>query len=224
MKSLFDKQARVLFSALAIVLSTLLAGCGGGNGPAFGTASDGGELLGYQTFNIPNTDISSATVLVSGKANDPALIAKLMQVNGQTAAQVAYFLTSYDTTGSNTVKVLLLNDDTYVTRNWGPASKLGRWYAPARTDYIDSPYEARVTYALPELNNARYITLYKLKRGSVAVYGLCSDMSGNPPTFGPYAKGGGTQFYSPNSTKWVVDHAEINPDVMELISELRYAR
>ncbi len=222
MHFLHTHRVRTLLAVLSSVTCLLLTGCGGNAPTDVNTMSVGGKILVFQTSRIPSTDLSGATVLATGRADSAPLISKLMEVNGQTEDQVRYFLTSFDTAGPNAVQVLKLNKEAYAVRYWGPSSKLGRWYSFAKTYHINTPFEARTAFALPESNNAHYVTLYKLKPGAVVVYGLCADMSWNSPTFGPYAKGGGAQLFAPNSTKWVVDHAEINSDVMELVSELRY--
>ncbi|MHB1460342.1 MAG: hypothetical protein ACYC1M_03560 [Armatimonadota bacterium] len=222
MRLLNSHRVKILLAVCGSFISLLLAGCGGNAPSEVSTMSAGGEVLAFQTSRIPATDLSGATVLATGKADSAPLISKLMDVNGQTEDQVKYFLKSYDTAGPNAVQVLKLNKETYAVRYWGPSSKLGRWYSFAKTYHIDTPFMARAAFALPESNNAHYVTLYKLKPGAVVVYGMCADMSWNSPTFGPYAKGGGAQLFAPNATKWVVDHAEIISDVMELVSELRY--
>ena len=222
MRLLHTNCVRTLLIVMSSLTCLIFAGCGGNAPTDVNTMSIGGETLAYQTSCIPDTNLSGATLIATGKADNTALISKLMEVNTQTEDQVRYFLQSFDTSGFNAIQILKLNHVAYAVRYWGPSSKLGRWYSFARSNHINTPSEAIVEFALPESNNAHYVTLYKLKPGAIVVYGLCADMSWNNPTFGPYAKGGGAQLFVPNSTKWVVDHAEINSDVMELVTELRY--
>ena len=222
MRLLHTNCVRTLLIVVSSLTCLILTGCGGNAPSDVNTMSVGGEVLAYQTSNIPATDLSGATLVAVGKADNTVLISKLMEVNSQTEDQVRYFLQSFDTTGSNAIQILKLNKKTYAVRYWGPSSKLGRWYSFARSNHIDTPSQAIVEFALPVSNNAHYVTLYKLKPGAIVVYGLCADMSWNSPTFGSDAKGGGAQLFAPNATKWVVDHAEINSDVMELVTELRY--
>jgi len=66
------------------------------------------------------------------------------------------------------------------------------------------------------------VTLYRFKAGLTLIRGACADMTDNPDAFGPYATGGGEQYYAPDATLWVVDHVELNPAAIELVSELRF--
>ena len=86
------------------------------------------------------------------------------------------------------------------------------------------PAEARRVLALPLFNTGRYATLYQLKPGVTLIRGWCADMTDISDVFGPYATGGGEQYYIPDATVWIVDHAELNPDAIELVSELRFSQ
>ena len=64
------------------------------------------------------------------------------------------------------------------------------WYA----DEILSPSNARTLLALPNNNTAEYIVKMKIRKGTPYLYGDVASQIGNPD-FGPYAVGGGTQYY-----------------------------
>jgi hypothetical protein len=123
------------------------------------------------------------------------------------------------------VQILELREPCYASRYspLDPKEKLGRWYSTSDEDHICLPDKAREWYALPNSNTAMNYTLYRFKEGAIVIFGTCADMTWSP-VFGPYATGGGEQFYAPNATKWVVDHAELNPLVIELVAELRFAK
>lgn len=212
--------ALTLFAAVALALS----GCGAGaDGALWSAIIDGGEVLTYQLYGIPSTVLAQPLVLASGDVDDPALLAQVQEVTGRTQGQVAELLASYDSPGPDVVEVLQIRNDAYVTRYWGdPGAKLGRWYAPLVQGRLYSPAEARQFLALPLANSGRYATLYRFSAGVTLIHGDCADMTDNREAFGPYATGGGEQYYAPDATLWVVDHVELNPAAIELISELRF--
>jgi hypothetical protein len=185
--------------------------------------SDDGTVV-FREDGLVATSLGHPKVLATGTEKDASFVSKLCEVTGYSESQASAFLTSYDTTGSNVVKIVQLRSSTVVCRNWGPSGKLGRWFAPTMVNHLETPQEARARFALPEANTATGCTLYRLKSGAILVSGICADMSQNTPTFGSYATGGGFQFFAPNATQWVVDHAEINPAVLELLAEIRYPK
>ncbi len=213
-----------IVATLLVTVTFGLAGCGSGPGAlVWGTITDGGEVLTYQVSDIPSTVLRQPQVLASGDVDDPALLAAVRQVTGRTQAQVVELLTSFDSSGPDVVEVLVLRYDAHVARYWSdPNAKLGRWYAPIVRGQLSLPAEARQFLALPLANTGRYVTLYRFKPGLTLLRGACADMAGNPDAFGPYATGGGEQYYAPDATLWVVDHVELNPAAIELVSELRF--
>ena len=184
-----------------------------------------GETLVYRLNDIPDTEIREPKVLVSGKVEDQAVIDEVRAITGLSEADAKYLLRSWDTSGDKVVQVLELRETCYISRyaSLDPKDKLGRWYSTSETDHIYMPDRAREWYALPNINTAMNYTLYRFKKGAIVIFGTCADMTWSP-VFGPYATGGGEQFYAPNATVWVVDHAELNPKVIELIAELRFAK
>lgn len=175
---------------------------------------------------IPLTIVNNPEVLASGKTDDPAVIAKVMEVNRMTMSEAVYHLRSYDTSGDRVVQVLRLTDGVIVTRYWAndPNAKLGHWYNVSDKDTLYSPDGARQYFALPISNTALNVTQYELKPGSFVVYGVCADMTWAFTTFGPYATGGGSQAYSPDSTTWDGHSVHVNPEVLDLQTELRYTQ
>lgn len=173
---------------------------------------------------VPVSNIQDPIILVSGKTNDPAVIAKVMEVTGKTEEDAVYLLRSFDDTGDNIVQVLQLRQDVKTIRYWpdNPDEKYGRWLTVTEIDTLYSPEGAREYYALPNSNTSLNVTQYRLKPGAIVIYGVCADMTWSE-IFGPYATGGGLQFYAPDATVWV-GHAELNPDVIELETELRYVK
>jgi hypothetical protein len=219
-------EARLLAALLLAMLMLLaLGGCGGGGdeGGTWSTIVVGDTTLRYQATGVPATAITNPIILASGVREDPAVLASVAEVTGRTQQQAVELLSSYDTTGSHLVQVLQLTSAAYVTRYFGdPQYKLGRWYTPSERDHLYLPDEAIQLFALPLSNNAYSVTLYRLKSGVKLVAGYCADMSWNTEVFPPQATGGGQQFYIPDATHWVVDHAELNDQAIELVSELRY--
>jgi hypothetical protein len=226
-KRSFMQLLKKLSLIMVVLLAfSLLAGCGGGfvdQATAWDTVSVSGTVLRYQVNNIPATALNNPLVLALGKTNEATVLAKTEEVTGKTEAQAVELLRSYDTTGSRVVRILQLREDLYVTRYWGSSdAKLGRWYTPSEVNHLYLPQEARKIFALPDSNSAYCVSLYRLKSGVIVLDGVCADMTWNYPTFGVYATGGGGQFYAPQATKWVVDHAELDPTNIQLLSELRY--
>lgn len=218
-------DARLLAALLLTALMPLtLGGCGGGSDEAtWSTILVGDMTLRYQATGTPATAITNPIILASGVREAPAVLASVAEVTGRTQQQAVELLSSYDTTGPHLVQVLQLTTAAYVTRYFGdPQYKLGRWYTPSEQDHLCLPDEAIQLFALPLDNNAHSVTLYRLKSGVKLVAGYCADMSWNTEVFPPQATGGGQQFYIPDATRWVVDHAELNDQAIELISELRY--
>jgi len=214
----------LLAVTLVVGVALGIVGCGAGTvEPLWATITDGGEVLTYQVTDVPSTVFRQPLLLASGDVDDPALLAAVEAVTGRTRAQAVELLASYDSSGPAVVEVLQLRSETWVTRYWSdPASKLGRWYAPLLRGRLYSPAEARQWLALPLANTGRYATLYRFRSGLKLIRGLCADMTGNPEAFGPYATGGGEQYYAPDATLWVVDHVELNPEAIQLVSELRF--
>ncbi len=215
-----------LLSSLFIVLFALsLTGCGAGQTTSiWSTITDGDEVLTYQVDGIPSTAFRQPRLLASGDATDPTLLTAIQQATGRTETQVAELLASYDCSHS-TVDLLKLRGPAYVVRYWSePTAKLGRWYAPLPRTGLYAPAEARRVLALPWANTGRYASLYKLNARVLVIRGRCADMTANPEAFGPYATGGGEQYFVPDATRWVVDHVELNPHTIELVAELRFAQ
>lgn len=185
--------------------------------------SFGGNTLISKSGGIPLTALNNPIVLVSGKTTDETVIAKVMEVNNMSRADAVYFLRSYDTSGDKVVQVLRLTAGVIVTRYWpnDPAGKLGRWFNVIDSTTLYLPDRARQYYALPNSNTALNVTQYLLKPGATVVYGVCADMTWSP-TFGPYATGGGYQIYVYSATTWDGHAAHLNPDVVEIQTELRY--
>jgi len=213
-----------LVATLLVTVAFGLAGCGSGPaGVLWGTITDGGEVLTYQVNDIPSTVIRQPQLLASGEVDDLALLAAVREVTGRTEAQAVELLASFDSSGPDLVEVLMLRSDAFVARYWSdPNAKLGRWYAPIVRGQPYLPAEARQLLALPLANTGRCVTLYRFKAGLTLIRGACADMTDNPDAFGPYATGGGEQYYAPDATLWVVDHVELNPAAIELVSELRF--
>ncbi|MEN6644953.1 MAG: hypothetical protein ABFE08_21140 [Armatimonadia bacterium] len=218
-------EVRLLAVALLVLAALLtLGGCGGGAGEVatWSTVVVDGTTLRFQATGVPGTAIYGS-LLASGVREDPAVLTTVAQVTGRTREQATELLSSYDTSGSHSLQVLQLRYPTYVTRYWGdPEHKLGRWYTPSQQDYMYLPDEACRLFALPLDNNAYCVSLYRLKAGVVLITGYCADMTWNTEVFGPYATGGGQQIYVPEATVWAGDHAELNDDAIDLVSELRY--
>lgn len=206
-------------------VSLRIAQCGAylvGLNEDYSTMTVDGTTLVYQNRGIPSSTLRTPRVLASGKVSDPDVLAMVQQITGRTEAQAVELLRSFDTSGDQVVQVLELTQPLYTVRYWGPSDKLGRWYAPVDNSGLLSPAEARRVLALPNSNNAYDVTLYMLKPGAKIISGAVADMSANTEVFGPYATGGGWQYYAPEATVWVTDHAEINPQVMTLVAEVRF--
>ena len=187
------------------------------------SSPSGEQELATRTTDIPDSGLGEETILASGKVDDPAVLDAVMQETGYKEEEVRSLLRSWDTTGEKVVRVLQLTGDIYVTRYTSavPADQLGRWYMPSAEDTVLAPSEARAELALPLSNPAVDCALYRVKAGTVAIYGICSNMS-NQPGFGPDAVGGGPQVYIYKATRKIGDRITINTDTMELISELRF--
>lgn len=223
------KRSKAMLVPVALVLALFVvlcfAGCGGGpgDGVTWRTMQVDGLTLRYQATGFASTVLGGARVLASGDVDDPTVLAGVEQITGRTAAEAAELLSSYDTSASRYVSVLELRDPAYVARYWSDADyKLGRWYCPSEEDHLYTPAEACTCFALPLSNRAYRVTLYQLLAGAKVILGTCADMTWNSEAFGPYATGGGLQLYAPEATRWVTDHAELNPDTISLVSELRY--
>ncbi len=186
---------------------------------------NGDQELATRTDDIPASGLGEEEVLAAGKVDDPAVLAQVESVTGYSDAEAKSLLRSWDTTGDKVVQVLRLTRDIYLTRYTSalPADQLGRWYMPSEKDAVLSPAEAREELALPLSNPAVDCALYRVKAGSVVIYGICSDMSGQPG-FGPDSIGGGDQVYLYAATRKIDDRIVVNVDTMELVSELRFVQ
>lgn len=206
---------------VALIIGLALSGCAGSAG-SWPTLLFENETLVYTPNWIPATDVHGAAVLAAGKVGDAAVRAAVGEITGKAPADVDVLLTSYDTTGALTVQVLQLKAPAFVTRYWGPTGKLGRWFAVNTERDLYLPDSAREWFALPNTNNAHYVSLYVLKPGTRVIYGYCADMTWDSVNFGPYATGGGPQIYAPDATVWT-GQVELNPEVISLVSEVRHA-
>ncbi len=184
------------------------------------TASYGGTTFVTRTRGIPTSYLRGHRLVAQSSSGDPSFMTKLCEVTHKDSAGAQYMLRSFQSTGSEEVSILQLATDVYVTRYWGPSDKIGRWYVAIASDRLMSPDEARREYALPDSNNARNVTLYRLRRGTMVVYGGCADMTWNSPVFGPYATGGAEQFFVPDATVW--PSGALNPETTALVEESRY--
>lgn len=219
------QAARVLALALLVLAASLqLGGCGGSSSQSvtWSTVAVDDATLRFQATGVPGTHVYGS-VLASGTSEDPTVLTAVVQVTGRSREQVTELLSSYDATGSHSLQVVRLCYPAYVARYWEePEHKLGRWYTASDENHIYLPDEACRLFALPLDNNAYCATLYRIKAGAVLIMGYCANMTWNTAVFGPYATGGGQQLYVPEATVWAGDHAELNNDIMELVSELRY--
>lgn len=218
-------EARALALALLVLAASLqLGGCGGGSSQSvtWSTVTVDDATLRFQATGVPGTHVYGP-VLASGTREDATVLTTVAQVTGRSREQVTELLSSYDTTGSHSLQVVRLCYPAFVARYWQePEHKLGRWYTPSEENHICLPDEACRLFALPLDNNAYCATLYRIKAGAVLIMGYCANMTWNTEVFGPYATGGGQQLYVPEATVWSGDHAELNSETMELVSELRY--
>ncbi len=189
------------------------------------TSKDGNQELATRVNDIPASGLGEEKVLAAGKVDDPAVLAQVERATGYSEVEARSLLRSWDTTGDKIVQVLELTGDVYVTRYTSalPADQLGRWYMLSEMDTVLSPGEARKELALPLSNPAVDCTLYRLKAGAVVIYGICSDMSGQPG-FGPDSLGGGAQVYVYAATRKIGDRIVVNAEAMELVSELRFVQ
>lgn len=179
---------------------------------------DGVDLI-QTAVPPPATDTASATVLASGDKDDPPLLGAVMTSTGYSRAQATELLASYDDSGPKVVRVLRLRRAASVVRYSTPDSRYGRWFAPSGTGTPLSPAQAKAAYALPQSNSAHVASLVSLQPGAEVVHGICADMSQNP-AFGPYAIGGGEQFFAPTATLY--PPARWNPQVAVPLSTLRF--
>jgi hypothetical protein len=76
-----------------------------------------------------------------------------------------------------------------------------------------------VAYALPNVNEATCVTLYRMRKDALLIEGLCGDMTWNSD-YGPYATGGGWQAFARDATLY--PPARIDPQTMSRTSELRW--
>lgn len=183
----------------------------------------GNQELATRINCIPASGLGEEDVLAAGKVDDPAVLAAVVQETGYSDAEARSLLKSWDTTGDKVVRVMRLRSDVYVTRytSANPADQLGRWFMPSETDTVLEPGEARAELALPLSNPAVDCALYRVKAGSVVIYGICANMS-NQPGFGPDSVGGGPQIYVYKATSKIGARIVVNADTMEMISELRF--
>ncbi len=187
------------------------------------SSRSGNQTLATRTTDIPVSGLGDEEVLASGKVDDPVVLAQVMQETGYSEEEVRSLLRSWDTSGDKLVQVLRMTKDAYVTRYTSaiPADQLGRWFMPSEQNTVLGPAEARAELALPLSNPAVDCTLYRVKAGTMVIYGICSNMS-NQPGFGPDSVGGGIQIYIYKATRKIGDRIVVNTDTMELVSELRF--
>lgn len=191
---------------------------------SWGLVTSGTIVMASKMSDMPASDLDHPATIASGNITDEPVIEATMKLTGYNRSDSEYTLKSWTSAGEP-CQILELTSAVFVTRNTGTiaSDKLGRWYSPAFSSDLPLPEDARQIFALPKVNEAYNCTLYKFKPGLQLIYGVCSNMGViNPEKFGPYATGGGYQFYAPSSTKWVVDHPEVNTTYNELVSELRW--
>ena len=178
---------------------------------------DGYRLVVY-TRPYAATAITSPVLLASGATVDPAVIAAVMDVSGQTEDNAKATLVSYDSTAAP-VRVLRLTGGATMVRNWSGSSTVGRWFAPSAGGALPTPETARAVYALPEANLAVDVTLHLVKPGTALVTGVCSDMT-TQQGFGPWATGGGDQLFAPLASTY--PPPAYDPARTLIVSELRW--
>ncbi len=181
---------------------------------------DGYTLVLY-TPAIPRTVLRNPVLVASGAVDDPAVIAAVMAATGADEQSAKGTLLSYDSGTGTPVRVVTLEYDARVVRNWSGTSTVGRWFAPADGGALPSPATARRIYALPAGNSAVNATLHLLKPRAVLITGRCSDMT-TQPGFGPWATGGGLQLFAPMASTYpppAYDRA-----VVTILSELRWEK
>ncbi len=155
---------------------------------------DGYRLVVYAKPYV-TTDLEEPAVLASGATNDPAVIQAVVDATGQSEESARKTLVSYDSS-QDPVAVLRLTHGTALVRNWSGTSTVGRWFAPSDGGLLPSPDTSRAIYALPDGNLAIDATLHLVKPGTDLIAGICADMTAQPG-YGPWATGGGGQFFGP---------------------------
>jgi hypothetical protein len=178
---------------------------------------DGYRLVVYTHAYAPTTLLSPVT-LASGATSDPAVIRAVMDVTGQTEDKAKATLVSYDST-TEPVEVLQLTSGAVIVRNWSGASTVGRWFAPSGGGALPSPQAARAMYALPAGNLGIDATLHLVKPGTALITGVCADMTAQPG-YGPWATGGGEQFFGPRVSTY--PPPAYDPARTVIVSELRW--
>jgi hypothetical protein len=178
---------------------------------------DGYRLVVYtRPYRITKTP--SPVVLAEGATTDPAVVAAVMDVTGQTEDQAKATLVSYDS-AVRPVRVLRLSSGAAMVRNWSGTSTVGRWFAPSSGGELPSPEEARSLYSLPAGNLGIDVTLHLVKSGTAMVTGVCADMT-QQQGYGPWATGGGAQLFGPNVSTY--PPPAYDPARISIISELRW--
>ncbi len=153
---------------------------------------DGGTLVEYAVIAHPNV-WPDPHVIASGTTSDAAVIAATVAISGSTQDQAVSTLRSFDPGAP--VQVFTLGRPTTMHRYWCDTSTVGRWFTPGGSPPL-YPEEARRVYALPADNTGTNVTLHLVKRKAALVGGLCADMT-DEPGFGPWATGGGRQYFGP---------------------------
>lgn len=179
----------------------------------------GGEIVVESALEVPDTDLDEAVVLASGDKDEEPLLEAVMSATGYDRSQAVGLLSSYDDTGEREVEVLRLAEPVEVVRYSAPDGQVGRWFAPTTGSAPLTPTQARRSFALPSSNTAELVALFSLRSGTEMVRGICASMTGNP-AFGPYATGGGEQYFVPKATLY--PPARWNPDVTVPVSMLRF--
>jgi hypothetical protein len=178
---------------------------------------DGYRLVVY-TRPYAATAITSPVLLASGATGDPAVIAAVRDVTGQTEDKAKATLVSYDSS-AEPVRVLQLTSSATMVRNWSGTSTVGRWFAPSAGGPLPTPETARAIYALPDGNLAIDVTLHLVKPGTALVTGVCSDMTAQQG-YGPWATGGGGQLFAPMVSTY--PPPAYDPERTLTVSELRW--
>ncbi len=171
-----------------------------------------------RTTQIPSTSLNAPQVLADGARDSDAVIEAVMHATGRDRSGVEALLSSF---GADRVRVLRSTQAMWVVRYYGPDATPGRWFAPVSAR-VEPPDSARQKLALPDSNKAVACVLGRVLPGVTLIEGVCADMT-QDPLFGPYATGGGQQFYIPAATRWVVDHPEWNPEAFVVAAQLRIA-
>jgi hypothetical protein len=182
--------------------------------------SQDGYTLVVRTGLIPRTVLRRPQVVAQGDVDDPAVIAAVATAMGGTTEKAVSTLTSYDSSGSRLVRVVTLTEPLTVVRNWS-GDLVGRWFDPY-LGVLQTPDAARRLFALPNTNTAVNATLHGVHPGVTLIDGWCADMTWDAADYGPYATGGGYQYFGPMVSTY--PPPAYDPGKIDIVSELRWEK